>query len=130
MKKVAGSLKLLYSQYRELQAFSQFGSDLDKDTKARLDQGERIVAILKQDQNAPVTVEHQVLIILAATNNFLAEIPVSEIGRWQKELIQYIDERHPEIVSSIRETKQLTDDNRKAIEEALNDFNKKFLKEL
>ena len=98
MKKVAGSLKLLYSQYRELQAFSQFGSDLDKDTKARLDQGERIVAILKQDQNAPVTVEHQVLIILAATNNFLAEIPVSEIGRWQKELIQYIDERHPEIV--------------------------------
>ena len=70
------------------------------------------------------------LIILAATNNFLAEIPVSEIGRWQKELIQYIDERHPEIVSSIRETKQLTDDNRKAIEEALNDFNKKFLKEL
>ena len=88
------------------------------------------MAILKQDQNAPVTVEHQVLIILAATNNFLAEIPVSEIGRWQKELIQYIDERHPEIVSSIRETKQLTDDNRKAIEEALNDFNKKFLKEL
>jgi len=128
MKKVAGSLKLLYSQYRELQAFSQFGSDLDQDTKRRLDQGERIVEILKQGQNSPVKVEHQVLIIYAAVNNYLAEIPTSRIGDWQKEIIRYMDERHPDIVSSIRETKQLTPENTEAIDSALKEFNAAFLK--
>ncbi len=71
IKKVAGSLKLIYSQYRELQAFSQFGSDLDDDTKARLAQGERVVEVLKQGQNSPLTIEHQVIIIFAVVNNFL-----------------------------------------------------------
>ncbi len=127
MKKVAGSLKLLYSQYKELQAFSQFGSDLDKDTKARLAQGERIVQVLKQNQNSPITVEHQVVIIYAVVNNFLSDIAVEDIFEYEKELFVFIDEQKNEIIDSIKETKDLTDDNKKAIEEALIDFNKQFL---
>ena len=79
MKKVAGSLKLLYTQYRELQSFAQFGSDLDADTKARLSLGERIVAVLKQKNNAPVEVAHQVCIIYAVTKGYLNNIDVAQI---------------------------------------------------
>lgn len=126
MKKVSGSLKLLYSQYKELQAFSQFGSDLDKDTKARLAQGERIVQVLKQNQNSPLKVEHQVIIIYAVVNNFLAGIKVDDIFRYESELFSFFEEQHSEILDSIRKTKELTDENRVAINEALNDFNKSF----
>ena len=91
MKKVSGLLKLSYSQYRELQAFSQFGSDLDKDTKERLAKGERIVEVLKQDRNKPVTVEHQVIIIYAVINNFLREIEVKDIAEFESDLFEYID---------------------------------------
>ena len=80
MKKVAGTLKLAYSQYRELQAFSQFGSDLDADTKKRLNQGERIVEVLKQPQNSPIPVEKQVIIIFAVVSGELLDIPVELIG--------------------------------------------------
>ncbi|MBO5649665.1 MAG: F0F1 ATP synthase subunit alpha, partial [Clostridia bacterium] len=86
MKKVSGSLKLLYSQYRELQSFAQFGSDLDADTKTRLEQGARIVEVLKQDRNAPLPVELQIIIIYAVTNNLLAQIPVDQIRRFEREL--------------------------------------------
>ena len=79
MKKVAGTLKLIYSQYRELQSFAQFGSDLDADTKARLAKGERIVEILKQPQNSPLPVEKQVAIIYAVVNDLLADVPVERI---------------------------------------------------
>lgn len=127
MKKVSGSLKLLYSQYKELQAFSQFGSDLDSDTKARLAQGERIVQVLKQSQNSPIAVEHQVIIIYAVVNNFLKDIPVAAIPRYERELFGFIDTQHPEIAQSIRDTKDLTDDNKSAIEQALTDFNKTFV---
>lgn len=127
MKKVSGSLKLLYSQYRELQAFSQFGSDLDKDTKARLEQGERIVEVLKQGLNSPLSVEHQVLIIYAVTNNFLKEIPIGKISRYEEELFSFVDASFPQIVSSIEETKQLTDENKALIDKALEDFNKGFM---
>ncbi len=128
MKKVAGSLKLAYSQYRELQAFSQFGSDLDSDTKARLAKGERIVEVLKQGKTSPMTVEHQVIIIYAVINNFLKEIDVKDILTFERDLMTYIDETHPEIIGSIRDTKQLTDENREALDGALKEFIATFLK--
>ena len=127
MKKVAGSLKLAYSQYRELQAFSQFGSDLDSDTKERLAKGERIVEVLKQGKNSPMTVEHQVIILYAVINGFLKEIAVKDILEFERELLRQIDETHPEIVASITETKELTDGNRAALDEVLNAFIKQFL---
>ncbi len=91
MKKVAGSLKLLYSQYRELQSFAQFGSDLDADTKARLAQGERIVEMLKQSKSQPVPVEKQVAIIYAVTKGYLADVDVKDVAEYEKELYLYLD---------------------------------------
>ncbi len=128
MKKVSGSLKLAYSQYRELQAFSQFGSDLDQDTKARLAKGERIVEVLKQGKTSPMTVEHQVIMIYAVINNFLKEIAVSDILVFEKDLLTYIDETHPEIISSIAQQGQLTDQNREALDQVLQEFITQFLK--
>ena len=129
MKKVSGSLKLTYSQYRELQAFSQFGSDLDKDTKDRLALGERVVEVLKQGRNSPLTVEHQVLIIYAVTNGFLKDIPLNMVQEFQDELFEYVDSTHPEIGASIRDTKDLKDENKAAMNEAIGEFVKKFLAE-
>ncbi|WMJ21823.1 F0F1 ATP synthase subunit alpha [Paludicola sp. MB14-C6] len=127
MKKVSGSLKLLYSQYKELQAFSQFGSDLDKDTKARLAQGARIVQVLKQNQNSPIAVEHQVTIIYAVVNNLLVDIPLENIFEYEKELFTFMEEQHNEIMDSIRTTKDLTDENKANLEAAIKEFNEKFL---
>ena len=127
MKKVAGSLKLAYSQYRELQSFSQFGSDLDKDTKSRLAKGERIVEVLKQGRNTPITVEHQVIIIYAVINNYLKDIEVSNIGEFETDLFTFMDESHPEIIASIKETCDLTKENEEAIKDALSSFTKKFV---
>ena len=127
MKKVSGSLKLLYSQYRELQSFSQFGSDLDKDTKDRLAQGERIVEVLKQGRNAPLRVEQQVVIIYAVVNNYLSDIAVSDIEEYQRELFDYIETTHNSIYQSILDTKDLTKENEEALKEVLVEFGKKFL---
>ena len=127
MKKVSGSLKLSYSQYRELQAFSQFGSDLDQDTKDRLAKGERIVEVLKQNRNAPMTVEHQVIIIYAVVNNFLREIPVKQISDFEQALCTSVDETHPDIIRSIRDTGDLTKENQAALDEVLRDFSAEYL---
>ena len=127
MKKVSGSLKLLYSQYRELQSFSQFGSDLDKDTKERLAQGERIVEVLKQGKTSPLDVEKQVVIIYAVVNNYLKNIRVEDIAEFEKDLFVYIDETHPDIFSSIRETGELTKENEQAIKDVLAEYSQKFL---
>ena len=126
MKKVSGSLKLSYSQYRELQAFSQFGSDLDEDTKNRLAMGERIVEVLKQDRNAPVPVEMQVCIIYAVTKGYLNQIPVQKIKEYQEKLSVFMNESHPEILKSILDTKDLTKENESALGEALNEFNQQW----
>jgi F-type H+-transporting ATPase subunit alpha len=126
MKKVSGSLKLTYSQYRELQAFSQFGSDLDEDTKSRLALGERVVEVLKQNRNSPLTVEHQVVIIYAVVNGFLKDIPVNRISEFEKELFEHIDNSHHDILSSITETKELSKENEEKLKEVLGDFVKKF----
>lgn len=129
MKKVAGTLKLAYSQYRELQAFAQFGSDLDADTKARLTQGERIVEVLKQPQNSPIPVEKQVIIIFAVVNRFLIDIPRDKVGDFQNELFAYLDANHPEIANTIRDTKVI-DDVKDALTSAITEFKAKFISEL
>lgn len=127
MKQVSGNLKLLYSQYRELQSFAQFGSDLDKDTKSRLDQGERIVEVLKQDRNAPVPVELQVAIIFAVVNNYLQDVKVKDIKEYEKELFFELTSYYDELLSSIRSGEGLNDANRATLVSALETFTKKFL---
>ena len=123
MKKVAGPLKLLYSQYKELAAFSQFGSDLDEDTKKRLAQGERIVEVLKQGEHQPLKVENQVMIIHAVTNDLLSDIPVNNIARFETELFQFININYPEIGKKILENGDFTQELTNAIKE----FKKKFV---
>jgi len=128
MKKVAGSLKLLYSQYRELQSFAQFGSDLDADTKARLALGERIVAVLKQRNNAPVEVAHQVCIIYAVTKGYLNNIAVADIPEFELRLREFMDVRYENVLTAIRTTGKLEADTeellKKALSELLDDFGK------
>lgn len=124
MKKVAGSLKLELAQYRDLAAFAQFGSELDKDTRERLAQGERIMEILKQPQYSPVSVEHQVIILYAVLNRHLSDIPIEEISQFEKDFLLFVDNNYPEIVDSIRETKDLTEDTEKKIVEAIEEFKK------
>ena len=117
MKKIAGTLKLAYSQYRELAAFSQFGSDLDEDTKRRLAQGQRIVEVLKQDEHNPITVANQVIIIYAVINNLLADIELEDIKRFEAELYSYMDSVHPEIIEKILKAEDFNEELTKAIEE-------------
>lgn len=128
MKKVSGTLKLAYSQYRELQAFSQFGSDLDADTKARLAQGERIVEVLKQPQNSPIPVEKQVVIIFAVINKFLIDVPVDQIAAFQDELFAYMDGNHSAILDTIRQTKSI-DGVKDELSQVIETFKTKFLSE-
>ena len=122
MKKVAGSLKLLYSQYRELQSFAQFGSDLDADTKARLALGERIVAVLKQKNNAPKEVAQQVCIIYAVTHNYLNSIPVEKIPEFEKQLEEHMDNYHPQVLEAIRTSGKLEKDTEEGIKTALTEL--------
>lgn len=127
MKKVAGRLKLLYSQYRELQTFAQFGSDLDEDTKARLAQGERIVQILKQDRSAPVRVELQVAIIYAAVNDYLRDVAVEDVKEYERELYKYLSDKYEDMLRRIAETGLLTEDDNALLDTALTEFTEKFL---
>lgn len=127
MKKVAGTLKLDYSQYRELQSFAQFGSDLDKDTKDRLAKGERIVEILKQDQNSPLEVEEQVVIIYAVVNNFLSEIPVEKIRAYQVSLLEHIKETNPDILQSIKTEKVINPETEEQLKSVLAEFAKGYI---
>ena len=126
MKKVASKIKLELAQYRELAAFAQFGSELDKETKSRLDQGERMLEILKQPQYSPVPVEHQVIMLYAVLNKFLSDIPVNKISTFEREFLQYVDNNHPEIVEEIKTTKDLTDENIQRIQSAITEFKKSF----
>ena len=127
MKKVAGTLKLLYSQYRELQGFAQFGSDLDADTKARLDQGARIVEVLKQNRNSPIAVELQVAIIFAVVNNLLSDIALTDVSRFEAELFEYLVTSKDELLSAIRETGLLTDEGAKELTEAIKHVKERFV---
>ncbi|WP_314821888.1 F0F1 ATP synthase subunit alpha [Stomatobaculum longum] len=129
MKKVAGTLKLIYSQYRELQSFAQFGSDLDADTKARLAQGERIMEVLKQGKSAPVSVEKQVAILYAVVNNILLPIPVEDIREFEEDLYRFLD-RDPDAVSvmeEIRKTGAYSEDAEARLKAALQRCTEEFL---
>ena len=129
MKKVAGTLKLAYSQYRELQSFAQFGSDLDADTKRRLAQGERIVEVLKQGRSVPIPVEKQVCLLYAVTHNYLVDVPVDKVAAYEQELYADLDSLHEtDVLEPIRTTGQLSDDTVAALEAALKDFTPRFLK--
>ena len=126
MKKVAGSLKLLYSQYRELQSFAQFGSDLDADTKSRLALGERIVAVLKQKNSAPKEVAHQVCIIYAVTNGYLNDIPVEQIPEFEKRLEEHMDNYHMDVLTAIRSSGKLEADTETKLKAALSELLSQF----
>ena len=127
MKKVAGSLKLIYSQYRELQSFSQFGSDLDADTKARLAQGERVVEVLKQGKSAPIDVEKQVCIIYAVTHDYLMDVPVEKVSEYERGLYERMDAQHPDVLETIRTTGQLDKETEAKLAAALAQYTKDFL---
>ena len=126
MKKVAGSLKLLYSQYRELQSFAQFGSDLDADTKSRLALGERIVAVLKQKNNAPKEVAQQVCIIYAVTHGYLNTIPVEKIPEFEKQLEEHMDNYHADVLEAIRTSGKLETETENNLKAALNELLNRF----
>lgn len=129
MKKVAGTLKLIYSQYRELQSFAQFGSDLDADTKARLEQGSRIVEVLKQNQNSPVPVEKQVAIFYAVTKGILSAVRVSDVHDYETGLYTYLD-TDPEgvaVMQTIRSTGKLEEETETKLKEVLGVYTKQFL---
>ncbi len=133
MKQVAGSMKLDLAQYRELAAFAQFGSDLDKATQETLARGERLVELLKQGQYEPMPIERQVIQIYAATNRddpnkrgWLREIAVSDVGRWAKEFLEFIDARHPAIPKDVAAKRELTADTKSQLNKAIAEFNEIF----
>jgi len=128
MKKIAGPIRIELAQYRELAAFSQFGSDLDADTKEKLDQGERIREILKQGQYAPLPVWYQVIIIYAATNKYLLDVPVEDILSFEKELLEFMDTKYPEVPAAIRDEKELSSQTEQKLIQAIKEFKVQFMK--
>ncbi len=127
MKQVAGTLRLDLAQYREMAAFAQFGSDLDKATQAQLARGERLVEILKQGQYVPLSVEKQVMIIYAAVNGYLDEYPVSALKRYEEELYPFMESSHPEVGKAIVDKKVLDDDLTGKLDAALKEFKERFV---
>ncbi|WP_251861558.1 F0F1 ATP synthase subunit alpha [Clostridium sp. Marseille-Q2269] len=130
MKQVAGTLRLDLAQYRELAAFSQFGSDLDKESVKRLEKGKRLVEILKQPQYKPMPVEKEVIILYAVVNNHLSDIPVNKIKLFEEELFKYMDTHYREIEKEILENGKLTDELKSKLDKAINDFKNVFLSEM
>ncbi len=122
MKQVAGTLRVELAQYRELEAFAMFGSDLDKTTQAQLTRGQRLVEILKQNQYSPVEVENQAIIIYAATNGFLDEIPVNAITKFENEFNQFMKQKYYEVVKAIRDEKTISDASKETLNAALKEF--------
>jgi F-type H+-transporting ATPase subunit alpha len=128
MKKVAGSLKLDLAQYRELEAFAKFGSDLDKSTLRTLGKGARLVELLKQGQYVPIPVERQVLSVYVGTNNYFETIEVKDVKRFEKEFLEYVDLKYPQIFENIRITKEMKDDTVQLVKKAVEEFIEKFKK--
>ena len=127
MKKVAGTLRLDLAQFRELEAFAKFGSDLDKATLAQLTRGERMVEILKQNQYVPMAVEHQVVIIFAGGQGMLDDIPNERIGEFEKGLLGHIDAKHSEMLATIKSSGEISDEINKELRKAIEDYKKGFL---
>jgi F-type H+-transporting ATPase subunit alpha len=126
MKKVAGGLKLSLSQFRDLEAFAAFASDLDAASRAQLDRGARLVELLKQGQYSPYSVERQVVSVWAGTTGQLDDVPVEDIGRFESELLDYIGREHAGILDTIRETGELSDDTVTALKDAVGEFRRGF----
>ena len=126
MKKIAGTLRLDLAQYRELEAFAKFGSDLDKSTLQQLRRGERLVEILKQKQYTPIPVEKQILIIYAASKGFLDEVPVNELARYEREVVEQCESLHNDILTGIREKKELTNEITEKLDKFLKEFTERF----
>ncbi len=122
MKQVAGTLRIDLAQYRELAAFAQFGSDLDKATQSQLARGQRLIEILKQPQYQPMDVEKQVLVIWAATNGHVDDVPVEQVQRFESELLRFVENSHPGVLQSINEKKSLTDEIKADLTQVLADF--------
>ena len=129
MKQVAGSLRLDLAQFREMEAFAQFGSDLDKATLAQLERGRRLVQVLKQPQYKPLSVEQQVLLIFAGTNGHLDEYPEAAIAKYESELYQFIESRHPEVLAEIKEKKKISDEFADQLSKVLEEFKSTFIVE-
>src|SRR6187200_2036861 len=126
MRQVAGSLRLDLAQYRELAAFAQFGSDLDAATQQQLNRGARLVEILKQPQYQPLPVEKQVLVIYAGTNGFLDQIGTADVGAYETEMYRFFDARHPDLLKTIADKKQIDDELKAQIGAALKEFSQQF----
>ncbi len=130
MKQIAGLLRLTLAQYRELAAFSQFGSDLDKTTKKQLDRGARLMSMLRQKQYEPVTVEKQILIIYATTNGYLDECPLDRVDEFEKKLTTFIETKHKNILADIKQKKVLDDALKTSLNSALETFSKEFIEQV
>jgi len=122
MKQVAGTLRLDLAQFRELQAFAQFGSDLDKATQAQLARGQRLTEILKQPQYKPMDVEKQILVIWAATNGYVDDVAIEDVRKFETDLLKFVENSNPSLLSELREKKSLTDDIKKTLKQVLEDF--------
>jgi F-type H+-transporting ATPase subunit alpha len=122
MRQVAGTLRLDLAQFRELAAFAQFGSDLDKATQAQLARGQRLTEILKQPQYEPMDVEKQVLVIWAATNGYTDDIAIEDIRRFETGLLKFVENSHPGLLADIAEKKTLTDEIKAGLKQVLEDF--------
>jgi F-type H+-transporting ATPase subunit alpha len=126
MKKIAGTMRLELAQYRELEAFAKFGSDLDKATLQQLRRGERLVEILKQKQYVPMTVENQIAIIYSATNGYLDELPVEKLEEYEADLLLELDNLHKDLLKDIADKKELTDDIRDRLDKVIKEFTERF----
>ncbi len=126
MKKVAGTLRLDLSQYRELESFAQFGSDLDKATQDALARGQRTLAILRQGERVPMPVEEQVVVIYAVTNGFLDEVEVDNVPDWEGQFLDYLRSNHEDILGAIREEQDLSDETTEKLKEAISRFNENY----
>jgi len=122
MKKVAGKLRLDLAQFRELEAFAQFGSDLDENTRRQIERGKRTVEILKQDQYAPMLMENQVAILYALTNGFLDDVEVSKIKAWEADFQRYLDSSAKEVLTLIADKKELTEEIVAKLEKVIKDY--------
>ena len=127
MKKVAGTLRLDLAQYRAMEAFAQFASDLDATSRAQLERGRRLVELLKQDQYVPLPVERQVLIVFAGVNGYTDKFPVESLGDYETELYRFVGEKHPDIFETIKKTRDISDELKKKIEQTLVEFGKHFV---
>jgi F-type H+-transporting ATPase subunit alpha len=123
MKRVAGGLRADLAQYRELAAFAQFGSDLDKATQLQLDRGARLMELLKQPQYTPYSLAHQVMLIYAGTRGYMDEVPVDKVDQWSHDFLRYMDTAHPSIGQGVADSLDFTEETEESFKQAITDFN-------